>query len=87
MSTTEARRDVIAQLNRLDELIQPVVSPHAGLMGHNRTPEPMEVENPCAHKEWLDLNQAVQSIQTLVDSIGSAVQAISRWIDVLPMPS
>ena len=140
----EARQEVIRRLDRLEELIAPLVSQH-GMMGHNRPPEEMEVEHPCSRDEWLALSQAVQSIreqtganepdeekiasgamtlgavakklagwlkvraekgidaalvacgtaagasavvnvQSIVDSIGGVVQALSRWIESFPMP-
>ena len=58
----EARQEVTRRLDDLEALIEPLVAQH-GMMGHNRPPEPLEVEQPCTSEDWLALKADVDALR------------------------
>jgi len=91
----EARREVVRRLDHLEELIRPLVSSN-GMIGHNRPPEPIEVEHPCSLDEWITVSMAVQRLreQTAAEdpdeeniavaslTLGTVARKLTGWLQV-----
>lgn len=80
LSETEARAEVLARLDELEALVQPILdqvdTQAPPMMGHNNPPEELEVVQALPKEEWKNIRLTIEVVRAEVTSEQADLKAV-----------